>query len=59
MIKQVLNQIDITVCAEISLLVFAAVFVCVSIRTMFSNRGAALRHANIALDDLSEAGHDE
>lgn len=54
MIKHVLNQFNAAIFAEISLLIFAAVFVAVVIRTLMTKSETANHHANVVLDDLEE-----
>lgn len=51
MIKEVLASIDLTAWAEVALLMFAAVFVAVSIKTLLGDRRQAQRHAGIVLSD--------
>jgi len=54
MIKEVLASIDLTAWAEVALLMFAAVFVAVSIKTLLGDRKKAEQYAGIVLsDDLS------
>ncbi len=54
MIKHVLNQFNAAIFAEISLLIFAAVFVAVVIRTLMTKSETANHQANVVLDDLEE-----
>ena len=55
MIKEVLSSVDLTVWAEVALLMFGAVFVAVSIKTLLGDRRQAEQHAGIVLSDGSEA----
>ncbi len=54
MIKQVLDQIDYSFCAEMALVLFAAIFVAVTIRTLLTKREWTSQYANIALSDLPQ-----
>ena len=54
MIKEVLAHVDLTAWQEVSLLLFAAVFVVVAIRTLLGDRAESRRHAAIAVADDSE-----
>lgn len=54
MIKQVLNQIDISWYAELSLLLFSMVFVAVVIRTLLTKSEITRQQANVVLEDHSE-----
>lgn len=57
MLKDVIAHLDFSAFAEISLFIFAATFVAVTIATLRSDRRVADRHALIALDD-SPQEHD-
>ncbi len=54
MIKQVLNQIDISWYAELSLVLFSLVFVAVVIRTLLTKSEITQQQANVVLEDHSE-----
>lgn len=58
MIKEVLASTDLSVWAEVSLLMFAAVFIAVTVRTLMTDRDTTGRHANIVMDDGDEAKDD-
>ncbi len=51
MVKQVLQQIDLSWFAEAALLVFFAVFVVVSIKTLLSDRNKLQQHARDAITE--------
>ncbi len=54
MIPETLAIIDLSAWAEIALLMFCAVFVAVSIRTLRGDAKAAAQHADIVLHDEPE-----
>ncbi|MBL4687938.1 MAG: hypothetical protein JKY37_25330 [Nannocystaceae bacterium] len=58
MIKEVLASTDLSVWAEASLLMFAAVFIAVTVRTLMTDRSTTDRHANIVMAKEEEAGND-
>ncbi len=58
MIKEVLASVDLSVWAEASLLLFAAVFVAVALRTVLTDRKQTERHAAIVLSDEGATRHD-
>jgi hypothetical protein len=51
MIKDVISYLDYSVCAEISLALFVAVFLSVSIRTLVARRDSMNQHASIVLEE--------
>jgi phosphate/sulfate permease len=53
-VKQVLQQIDLSWFAEAALLVFFAVFVVVSIKTLLSDRNKLQQHARDAITESEE-----
>jgi hypothetical protein len=54
MIKQVLNQIDISLYAELALMLFATVFVAVVVRTLLTKSEITSRQAKIVLGENTE-----
>ena len=54
MIKQLTSFLNYGTFAELALLIFAAVFVAVVIRTLLTRSEVTKQHANIALDDSGE-----
>lgn len=54
MIKEVLAHVDLTSWAEISLVMFAAIFVVVAIRTLLGDRAESQRRAAMAVADDPE-----
>jgi hypothetical protein len=54
MIKQVLNQMDISWYAEAALMLFAMVFVAVVLRTLFTKSEITDRQARIVLGETPE-----
>ena len=54
MIKQVIQYLDASVCAETALVIFACVFVAVTIRTLLTNQKLTNQQANVVLEDLPE-----
>ena len=54
MIKQVLNQIDISLFAELALVLFATVFVAVVVRTLLTKSEITSRQAKIVLGENTE-----
>jgi len=57
MIKQLLSAIDLSIWAEVSLLIFATVFVAVALRTLLTTREQTERHAALVLSD-SDTRHE-
>ncbi len=51
MIRDVLNHLDFTACAEVGLGLFFAVFVAIAIRTLRVARSVDDQHAAIVLQD--------
>lgn len=51
MIKQLLRELDFSFFAEVSLLLFVAVFVVVSLITLFRSQNDMMQQAHIVLDD--------
>lgn len=51
MVRDVVSYLDYSVCAEISLALFVAVFVSVSIRTLLLSRRSTQHMASIPLDE--------
>ena len=51
MIKQVLNHWNASLCAELALVIFASVFLAVTIRTLLTNRKLTAEQANVVLED--------
>ncbi len=51
MIDRIAQLLDYTVCAEIALVMFAAVFVVILVRTLRTSRAASSRQARLPLDD--------
>lgn len=58
MIKELLATTDLTIWAEISLLIFAAVFIAVSIRTLLGDSRQSRCNASIVLADEGSQPHD-
>jgi hypothetical protein len=54
MIKQVLNQIDISLYAELALVLFSLVFIAVVIRTLLTKSEITDQQAKIVLGDNVE-----
>ena len=54
MIKNLLDQLNYSICAEIALAIFAIVFIAVSIRVLLTRKDIAHRQARIVLDDSQE-----
>ena len=54
MIKQALTQLDYSMFAEVSLAIFALVFVAVTLRTLMTKNETTDRQARIVLGDKSE-----
>ena len=54
MIQQMLNQIDYSLFAELSLVLFAIVFVAVTLRTLLTRGDVTRRQAEIVLHDGPE-----
>jgi len=50
-IRDVLSQLDYSICAEISLVLFAGVFAFVSLDVWLMRPDASARQARIAIDD--------
>lgn len=51
MIKEVLNYFDASLFAEVAVVMFAAVFVAIVIRTLLTGKETTEQQANIVLDD--------
>jgi len=54
MIQQILNQIDYSLFAELALVLFAIVFVSVTLRTLLTRSDVTRRQAEIVLHDGPE-----
>ena len=54
MIQWALKQLNVSIFAELALLMFAIIFVAVVIRTLLTRRDVTLRQANIVLGDSTE-----
>lgn len=54
MIKQVLNQIDISLYAELALVLFSMVFVAVVVKTLMTKSEITNQQARIVLGENSE-----
>ena len=55
MIKTLTSFLDYGFFAEIALLIFAAVFVSIVVRTLFTNSDKTQRQANIVLEETVDA----
>lgn len=59
MIKDVLRQLDYSLTAQISLLMFFTIFIVVSIRTLLQDRNTSQEQANAIFDEkVKETGHE-
>lgn len=54
MIKQLINQLNFAVCAEIALLLFALVFAAVVIRTLLTRSEVTNQQSRIVLGEKTE-----
>ncbi len=54
MIKQLVHQLDFTVCAEIAVTLFAIVFAAVVIRTLLTRKAITDQQSRIVLGDGTE-----
>ena len=60
MIKNVLTQIDFySFCAELSMILFAGVFIAITVRTLFTKADITAAQALVVLDDNREVRHDD
>ncbi|MGH1346033.1 MAG: hypothetical protein ACRBN8_31000 [Nannocystales bacterium] len=51
MVKEVITLVDLSQWAQLSLLIFAGVFIAVSIRTLFQSNAMTRDQARLVLDD--------
>ncbi len=51
MVKEVITLVDLSQWAQLSLLIFAGVFIAVSIRTLFQSNAMTRAQARLVLDD--------
>lgn len=59
MIKDVLRQLDYSLTAQISLLMFFTIFIVVSIRTLLQDGNTSQEQANAIFDEkVKETGHE-
>lgn len=56
MVSNILSRLDATVCGEIAMVIFLAVFLAVGVRLAFMRRSECEQQAHIPLDDPATTG---